>query len=161
MYNKQRKDVVEKMKHRIRGQTGWWHRIVALVLMLCAILSMGTVPVFADPPDKTKPVEHLVVVSNSDWFLNELKGALQREEAHDAGGGNLGEYNGTEMSDHEFVYFPYDKGSHQTTFNASAVTDAITRLRNRFPNSEVAVAFWMGFDEVDDITTFTLSLIHI
>ena len=155
MYNKQRKDVVEKMKHRIRGQTGWWHRIVALVLVLCAILSMGTVPVFADPPDKTKPVEHLVVVSNSDWFLNELKGALQREEAHGADGGNLGEYDGKEASDHEFVYFPYDKGSHQTTFNASAVTDAITRLRNRFPNSEVAVAFWMGFDEVDDITTFT------
>lgn len=148
------------MRYRIRGHTSLIYRLITLILLFVMVLTTLVSPVFADPPDdeKKKPVEHLVVVSNSQWFLNELQTALENESVV-VDGEDEYEENGNgsrlEASDHRFIYFPYDASTGQTTFDAGAVKSAVTDLRGKFPNSEVSVAFWMGFDEVDDVTTFT------
>lgn len=109
---------------------------------------------FADPPaDKKKPVEHLVVVSDTDWLLSDLETALKNEKAMD-GNTNLEEYekNGKklEWSDHRFVKWSDDPGTLK-----SRVASQVTDLRGKFPDSEVGVVFWNGFEQVDDVTTFT------
>ena len=119
--------------------------IVCFMAMLMIITTMlSSVQVYADPADKWRPVEHLVIVSDCDWFLSDLKSAMHSEESI---GNNNGrdekEYNGQEGSDHRFVKWGDWDG----------LKSAVNSLSN--DNENVAVAFWMGFDYVNDTTTFS------
>lgn len=132
-----------------RKVTHWLKRAAAGV-MLCVVAFTAVQPVFADPPEDKKPVEHLVVVTDTPWLKSDLENALRNEEAHDAGGDNLEEYEGLEHSDHRFVDW-----SNDPNVLKSRVSAAVTDLRGTFPGSEAAVVFWMGFQDVDDTVTFT------
>lgn len=122
-------------------------RSLCVSILLAVLLVTGMMPmqVRAAPTDKYKPIEHMVVVSDCDWFLNELKTALRNEEATD-GGNSLGEYNQKEMKDHKFVKW----GSGNWVDD---VRNGVNDLEKE--DEGVAVIFWMGFDIVDDTTTFT------
>ena len=116
-------------------------------LLLAVMLVTFFIPmqVRAAPPNKYKPVEHLVVVSDCDWFLSELKTALRNEEATDAGN-SLEEYKHKEATDHRFV-----------KWGSSGWVDKVRQgcADLQTADEDVAVIFWMGFDIVDDTTTFT------
>lgn len=121
--------------------------VLLLLLMVVSFVVSAPLPVFATPTEPYKPIEHLIVVSDTSWYLNELETALQNEEATDSGG-SLNEYNGKEAEDHTFVHW----GSSGWVQD---VRDAVNTYKNPNSQSTCAVVFWMGFDHVDDVTTFT------
>lgn len=145
--------MVENLMKWIRGKTKC-RAMCAMLLLFVMLLPVG---VYADPPEEeeNKPVEHLVVVSDTDWFLDDLKQALYREEAEHADGNSLSEYENWEGKDHRFV--AWSDNSAELT---SRVLNAVTELRGAFPDSKVSVIFWNGFWQVDDVTTFTHEILN-
>lgn len=130
-------------------------RSLLAVCLLAVMLCTSVVNVFADPPEEEsyKPIEHLVVVSDAQWYLNELRTALENESAvvSDEEHSNVDEYgNSLEARDHTFIYadsISSSAGWIQQVKNAvSSYTSSST--------GSCAVLFWMGFDHVDDVTTF-------
>ena len=116
--------------------------IVCFLAMLVMMSSLiPTVTVYADPSDKYRPIEHMVVVSDCGWFLSDLKNAMHGEESTDDGGNT--EYNSREGTDHRFVSWG----------DTSGIKNAVNELRK--DDQDVAVVFWMGFDIVNDTTSFS------
>lgn len=131
-------------------------RSLFAVCLLAVMLCTSVINVFADPPEEEsyKPIEHLVVVSDAQWYLNELKTALENESAvvSDEEHSNVDEYgNSLEARDHTFI--------HADSISSSAgwiqqVKNAVSSYTSSDTGS-CAVVFWMGFDHVDDVTSFT------
>ena len=148
----------------IRGKTQW-HTLCAMCLLFVMLCSVFCVPVYADPTDgddpykkyDNTPVEHLVVVSDTDWWLAELEQALKIEEAEDQEGNEESDkqYHQNEANDHRFVAWSNNREELK-----SRVLSAVTDLRGTFPDSNVAVIFWNGFWQVNDVTTFTHEILE-
>lgn len=122
-----------------------YHRYVSIIMLLLILLTTVLVtPVSVEATTQDyHPIEHLVIVTDCSWFQSELETTLRNEEAED-NGTSLDEYQGSEFRDHKFV-----------SWGASGWVNDIQTYVNQYYNEGVAVVFWMGFDIVDDTTTFT------